>query len=214
MATRNIQNINDLLRFIIRKERGAFITYAQSDAALDAAQLELFNQFFAVYGTDQTVHDALDSFRVYQPFTSATDGAVTYPNNYLHLLAGVFTVTGSTVNKVRFINTDQYPDAVTNQLRPVSLSKPIAMGTATGFQLFPQSQQTGAYNYMRRPATPLFAYTQVGRVIAYDPINSVQLEWLDIYIDNIIAKTLKYFGINMDEDKISAFAEQLDKETQ
>lgn len=211
---RNIQNITDLLRFIIRKERGQFITYAEATASLDAGQLDLFNQYFEVYGQNQTIHDALDVFRVYQPFTSAADGSVTYPDDYLHLLAGVFTVTGSTVNKVRFVNTDQYPDAVRNQLRPVSLSKPIAMDTAIGFQLFPQSQQTGAYNYMRRPATPIFAYTQVGRTITYDAANSVQLQWLDNYIDNIIAKTLKYFSINMDEDKIAAFAEQLDKETQ
>lgn len=212
MAVRNIQQINDLLRFIIRKQRNIFITIAEADDALDASQLDVFNKFFELYAISQTIHDALDNFRVYQPFTSASDGSVPYNADYFHLLAGVFTVTGSTVNKVRFVQTDEWPDAITSQLRPVSLLKPIALDTATGFQLFPQSQQTGAYTYMRRPLAPVYAYSQVGRVITYDPINSIQLEWLDIYINPIIFNTLKYYGINLDDDKLIQFGEMMDKE--
>lgn len=210
---RNIQNINDLLRFIIRKERGVFITYAEADAALDAGQLDSFNEYFKLYAIDQVVHDAITPFRVYKPFTSASDGSVTYEADYLHLLAGVYTVYGSTVCPVRFVQTDEWPDAITSQLRPVSLSKPIAVDTSNGFQLFPQSEQIGAYFYLRRPAIPVFGYSQAGRAITYNAGTSTQLEWGDNYIDNIITKTLKYFGINMGEDAISQFADYQDKET-
>jgi len=213
MAIRNIGQIYDLMRYIVRKERGAMPTIPEVMSALDSAQMIAYSEYFKFYATDQTIHDALDQFRVYQPFTSAADGSVAYPSDYQHLLAGVFTVTGSTVNKVRFVQTDEFPDAITNQLRPVSSSKPIALDTATGFQLYPQSQQTGAYNYMRRPTTPNLVYSQVGRKITYDIPNSTELEWLDVYIDNIIAKALKYLGVNTDEDKVSMFAQQLDKET-
>jgi hypothetical protein len=211
-----MRNLNDLYNFclfIIRKERGSFISPAQFTANLDNGQLDAFNDYFDKYGVNQDVHDALDIFKVYQPFTSAADGSVTYPSNYLHLLAGVFTVTGSTVNKVRFVQTDEYPDVITNQLRPVSLSRPIAIDSSNGFNLYPQSQQTGAYYYMRRPATPVYGFSQVGRVITYNPTTSTQLEWLDVYLNNIIAKTLRYFGIYMNEDKVYQFAEQYNQET-
>lgn len=214
MANRNINQIYNLLRVIVRKERGVFITIPEAMDNLDSGQLDSFNDYFKSYAVNQEVHDAIDTFRVYQPFTSATDGKVTYNSDYTHLLAGVFTVTGSTVNKVRFVQTDEWPDAITGQLRPVSLSKPIALDVSDGFLLYPQSQQTGAYTYMRRPVAPVLAYTQAGRTITYDPINSVQLEWLDVYINNVMAKTLKYFSIYMDEDKIYQYAEMQDKETQ
>lgn len=211
---RNINDLYNFCLFICRKERGIFIQPNVFASNLDNGQLDAFNDYFGEYGVNQQIHDALDTFRVYQPFTTALDGSVAYPSNYVHLLAGVFTVFGSTVNKVRFVQTDEWPDAITGQLRPVSLSSPIALDTNLGFQLWPQSQQTGGYNYMRRPNTPVYGFTQVGRAITYNPATSTQLEWIDVYINNIIAKTLKYFGIYMNEDKVSAFAEQLDKETQ
>lgn len=211
---RNIQNINDLLRFIIRKERGVFITYAEADTALDAAQLDAFNEYFKAYAVNQVIHDALMPFKVYKSFTSDSVGVVAYEAGYLHLLAGVFTLTGSSICPVRFVQTDEWPDAITSQLRPVSITAPIATDTSTGFQLYPKVEHTGAYNYLRRPATPIYAYTQVGRVITYNAGGSTQLEWGDLYLDNIVAKALKYFGINMGEDGISQFAQILDKETQ
>jgi hypothetical protein len=214
MASRNINQIYNLLRFIVKKQRGQYITITEAMDNLDSGQLDAFGKYFEVYAIDQTVHDALDQFRVYQPFTSAADGSVAYNDDYLHLLAGAFTVTGSTVNKIRFVQTDEWPDAITSQLRPVTLLKPIALDTSTGFQLYPQSLQIGAYNYMRRPLAPILAVTQVGRTITYDPVNSVQLEWLDVYVNFIMAKTLKYFGINMDEDKIVEFSQLMEKETQ
>lgn len=211
---RTLDNLYTFVLFILRKERGIYATPAQFTANLDNGQLDTFNDYFKEYGINQNIHDALDPFKVYQPFVSASDGSVTYPSNYLHLLAGVFTVTGSTVNKVRFIQTDEYPDAITSQLRPVSLSKPIALDSSSGFNLYPQSQQNGAYYYMRRPATPVYGFIQAGRTLTYDSTTSTQLEWLDIYINNVLANTLKYFGIYMNEDKVYQFAEQYQKETQ
>lgn len=213
MAVRNIQQIYDLIEFIVRKSRGTFLTIPQAMSVLDSGQLDAFTEYFKLYADNQEIHDALDQFKVYQPFTSATDGSVAYNSDYLHLLAGVFTVSGSTVNKVRFVQTDEWPDAITNQLRPVSLSAPIALDASAGFQLYPQSQQTGAYSYLRRPATPVYDYTQVGRVITYNAAGSTQLEWLDVYIDNVIARALKYVGVNMDEQAISEFAQILDQQT-
>jgi hypothetical protein len=199
--------------YIIRKERGVYTTFPQMTAALDAAQLEKFEEDFKAYGVNQTVHDSLKPFLVRVQFTSASDGTVSFASDYMHLLAGVFTVTGSTVNKMRFINPDELPDALTNQLRAVSTSSPIATDTDLGFQIYPQSQQVGFYSYLRRPATPVFDYTQVGRVITYNSSGSTQLEWQDNYIDNIIARALSYLGINMDDEKIQVFAEQQKNET-
>lgn len=213
MAVRNISNLYDFYQYVVRKERGVYQTPAQFTANLDAGQLDALEQYFRPYGENQTLHDALRPFRIYYQFTSNAAGFVTFPSDYLHILGTVFTVSGSTVNEISFYNEDDFINALNSQLRPVSLSKPIARDTATGFSIYPQSTQIGFFTYLKRPATPVYGYTQVGRAITYDPTTSTQLEWTDSYINNILAKALRYAGINMDEKGIYEFAEQYEKET-
>lgn len=210
---RNINDIVLFIRYVIRKERGVFQTDAQITANLDTAQLDCFEEWFVSYGASQEIHDALRPFRVPYQFTTDAAGFVTFPSGYLHLIGTPYTVTGSTVNEVRFYNEDEFPRALKSQLRPVSLSTPIAKDTATGFSIYPQSTQIGFFTYLRRPNAPVYGTTVVGRVVTYDPNTSVQLEWSDAYINKIIAISLKFAGINMDEDKIYQFAEQYQKET-
>lgn len=201
------------MQFVIRKQLGVFVTIPEAVEALRAAQLDRYAYDFSQYQTNQVVVDGLSPFKVRHQFTTNSSGEVTNPSDYQHLLGGVFTVTGSTINTVRFINDDELGDALTNQLRPVSTSRPIAVDSALGFQLYPQTQQTGFYTYLRIPNTPVYAYTQVNRVITYDAANSVQLEYYDVYIDNIIARALSYFGINLDDQAVQQFAQLQEQQT-
>lgn len=213
MASRNINDLWNLQLFIIRKERGGFISPQQGCTALDAAQMEKFNEDFKFYQINQQIVDALSPFKTRYQFTSASDGNVTNPSDYQHLLGSVFTVSGSTVNPVHFVNEDELPNALISQLRPVTLTKPIAIDSAEGFQLYPQSQQTGFFTYLRRPAIPVLGYTQVGRDITYDPNTSTQLEYYDVYLDNIVARSMKYLGINLDEQAVQQFAQLQQQQT-
>jgi hypothetical protein len=180
---------------------------------LDNAQLEATEDWFSGYGATQILHDAIRKLRTQIQFTSASDGMVSFASDYLHMIGNPYTVTGSTVNAVRFVNEDELPYALTSQLRPVSTSKPIAKDSSVGFQLYPQSTQTGFYNYLRRPNTPVLGYTQSGRTITYNPNTSTQLEFTDVYINNIIARALKFYGINMAEQDIQQFAQIQTQET-
>lgn len=218
----NINTIYNFLNYMVRKERGAFISPEEASTALDSAQMELFEGFFKIYGVNQEVHDSLSPFKVRLQFTSASNGIVTQPSDYQHLLGGVFTVSGSTICPLRFISEDELPDALTNQLRPVNTSSPIALDTPNGFQIYPQVTQTGFYTYMRRPAVPILGYTQTGRTLVYNPTQynaitqptgSQQIEFADAYINNIMARALKFFGINMDEQGIIAFAQSQTQQT-
>lgn len=214
MANRDLNSFYNLSLYIARKERGILLTTTEFTQNLDSGQMERFEEDFKIYGLNQEIHDSLRPFRVYKPFASATDGSVVFPDDYQHLLASVFTVTGSTVNPVVFVEPDEFPDAITNQLRPVNLSNPIALDNSTGFNIFPQSQQTGAYQYLRRPAIPVYGYTQVGRTITYNPLTSVQCEFEDSYMNNILARSFKPLGINLDETAISQYAILQEKDTE
>lgn len=209
----NINDVYNFLTFIVRKERGVFITIPEAMQTLDNAQLEATEDWFAGYGATQILHDAIRKLRTQVQFTSASDGMVTFASDYLHMIGNPYTVTGSTINAVRFVNEDELPYALTSQLRPVSSSKPIAKDSSVGFQLYPQFLQTGFYNYLRRPNTPVLGYTQSGRTITYNPNTSTQLEFTDVYINNIISRALKFWGINMAEQDIQQFAQLQTQET-
>ena len=209
----NINDIYNQMIFIVRKERGVFVTIPEAMQTLDNAQLEAVEEWFSTYGTTQIIHDAIRKLRVQKNFTSDSTGLVTFDADYLHLIGGAYTVSGSTINNVRFLNEDELALALKSQLRPVLESNPIAIDASVGFRLYPASTQTGFYNYLRRPATPVLGYTQSGRNITYDPNTSTQLEFTDVYINNIISRALKFWGINMAEQDIQQFAQVQTQET-
>ena len=223
MATRNISQIYDLMEFVVRKYKGgSFVTIDEAMETLDTAQLTCLEEWFAPYGENQILHDAILPFKIDYVFVSDVSGRVTYPSDYLHLVSNVYTSIGSTRNKVTFKNEDEWVDATNSQLRAPSATAPIARDVSKynsstgvndgGFVIFPFTLQAGTFTYLQRPPTPVYAYTQVGRVVTYDPANSVQLQWTDAFVNKVIAKALKYWGIDLDEQGVSAFAESMDKE--
>jgi hypothetical protein len=209
----NINDIYNQMLFIVRKERGVFVTVNEAMQTLDNAQLEATEEWFSTYGATQIIHDAIRKLRVQKSFTSDSTGLVTFDADYLHLIGGAYTVSGSTINNVRFLNEDELALALKSQLRAVSTSNPIAIDASVGFRLYPAATQSGFYNYLRRPATPVLGYTQSGRTITYDPNTSTQLEFTDVYINNIISRALKFWGINMAEQDIQQFAQVQTQET-
>lgn len=210
---RTLESVVDFMRYIVRKERGVFLTTDEAVQNLDVGQMDLFMSFFKDYGVTQNIHDALRPFRIYYQFTSNSAGFVTFPDGYLYLIGSPFTVTGSTVNEIVFVNEAEFPHALKSQLRPVSNSYPIAIDSSDGFSIYPQQTQIGYFTYLRRPAQPIYATVQSGRSIYYDATNSVNIEWEEQYWNNIIAKALKYVGVNMGEQDVFAFAEQFNQET-
>jgi len=209
----NVNDIYNFMNFIVRKERGVFVTIPEFEDTLDNAQIEAVEDFFVLYGQSQIIHDAIRKLRVQKDFVSASNGNVTFESDYLHQLGGVYTVSGSSLNVVNFVNEQEFALAAKSQLRPVTVNSPIAKDLSNGFQIYPSSVYTGVYNYLKRPAKPVYGYTQVGRAITYNPATSTQLEFTDVYINNIISRALKFWGINMAEQDIQQFAQLQTQET-
>jgi hypothetical protein len=210
---RNINDVYNTVQFILRKQRGIFLTVAEFNQNINLGFLDAIEEWFSGYGTSQKLHDALRKLREYEPFVSNGSGEVDFQADYIHLLGTPFTIIGSTITKPIFIQEDEYPFAASSQLRPVDTSNPILIDTDTGFIVHPAGIHYGAYWYLRLPATAVLSVTQVGRVVTYDPGTSVQLETNEMYWDNIIAKALKFSGVNMSEQEVTAFGQMYNQET-
>lgn len=220
----NINDIHNVILFYLNKDQQGFITHEEIDLALDRAQMTLFNDYHSnpklpartqaeVYGESQRIDDALSPFKEKYTFTAllTPSGVITLPNDYMHLISLYTTVYNSQLGRnvysaVQVLSEDELIDRLESQVIPVSADDPVAiMNKQNKIQLFPEVGSTGAVYYFRRPVVPKFAYTQVGRAITYDSGNSVQLEWREMDLNNIIVSALQSYGLNLSSQDIIQF---------
>ncbi len=221
----NINDVHKTILYFVNKEQNAFITPAEIDLVLDKAQLVLFNQYHTNpklpsnvqaknYGDSQRIDDALSAFKSKYTFTSLTSpsGVITLPADYMHLISLFTTVYNAQLGRnvyssVQVMNEEELIERLESQVIPVTADDPIAiMNSQNRIQLFPEAPATGGVYYFKRPAVPVFGYTQSGRTITYNPLTSTQLEWRDADIMNIIVIALSYYGLNMSSEMIAQFA--------
>jgi len=211
--------VYDITNYIIRKQRGSFQTYPELDNIFNLGQLDLLSEYNDEYALTGKINNALSPFKKNYQFTLATSvgGLVTLPTDYQYPLMS-FTqsydnATQQTkMGEVRFYNENEWINAVNSQLRAATVKKPAAKIIAGQMELYPKTPNAGIINYIKKPAAPVYSYTQVGRVITYDPNTSTQLEWYDEQIPKVIMKALSYIGINLSEEAITQFAEGKEKQ--
>lgn len=212
----NIKECVDFINFWIRKERGAFYTIEESVEVIDRGQIAYYNDIIQRYAVSQIIKDTLSPFKEKYNFTttSTTNGLITIPNSaYLDLLDVEiqFTSSGHNVHyPIKMINEDEKGDRLNSQIDPPLTTAPVGeMVNIRKIQLYPSVDlYTGTVSYMRRPNKPYYNYTVVGgRVIVYNPIGSIQLEWRDTDINAILLKALASIGINLSDQEVSQFAQ-------
>ena len=120
---------------LLRKERLDIPTHQVIDEFTHVAQLEFFEDQYKKYGETQEDQDSLAPFKKHIPFTSDSSGNIIYPDDYGHLIS-VYTITYDNNrllpvrHKVQFVQEDKLTDALSNQVRSVSVTYPIATNSS------------------------------------------------------------------------------------
>lgn len=208
--------IHEWLNFETNKKLGTYFTPEENDAALERGQMDEFNALKDQYADDESIQDSLSVFKGTPPyqFTNSTSpaGVVTVPAEYIFLLGIQVNVIDSSGNVrykgVELMKEDELALKLDSQLRPVTVQSPIArkIGENT-IQLYPEVPQAGFIYYLFKPPTPKFVYTQVGRVITYDPVNSIQMLWDDATIMAVMIRALQYLGVSVEDGDLTKFAQ-------
>lgn len=217
----NLNDVFNRLNFFINKYTGSWYTISELEDLCDSGQLALYSDYKQKYATSQLVKDALSPFRAKYDFLpiNTVSGYIVVPSNsnYLDLLAVQieYTISNRTFYfPVEMVNEDELANRLNSQTNPVTVTSPIGEQTAPRyFRLYPLSGYTGTVTYFRRPVKPVFVYTTISqRVIVYDAVNSIQLEWRDTEIIPLCIKALKSIGINLSAQEISQFAQVTSQE--
>ena len=213
----NLEEGYEFLNFFVNKVTGSYYSPPELDLIVDRGQMSLFEELRPKYATSQRIQDALAPFLEDYEFTASNtlSGYIIVPSdrNYITLLDIQinFGVSNRTVYaSVPIVNKDERSNRLNSQLNPVTITSPIAEQTAPRyFKIYPISGYEGTVTYFRRPVAPYFDYTLIsGRVIQYNPAQSVQLEWPEDWQNAVYIKALSSIGINIREADIEQFAEQ------
>ena len=219
----NISECHDFLEFWINKYEGGFYSPEEIDSVIDRGQMSLYADVQPKYATSEHIKDALAPFRSIYSFgyNDTLLGLVVVPQNtnILNLLDCTITFDISARNIVRqvpitMVNEDVRAIRLDSQIDPVTATSPI--GEVVGFgiiQLYPKVQYSGNVTFLRRPVKPFFAYSTISeRVIVYDPVNSVQLEWSENWQNSVLLKALESIGINLSAEDLTQWSEQKNQE--
>ena len=215
----DLQDAHDWIRYVLKKERGAFITPPEIDTLLHRAQMWHYNDLFDVYGKTQKIEDALGVFSQPFTFTSTSGGLVTLPTDitvnpcYEHLLSIYVQYYDNTLartrrNSIKILSEDEIAERLNSQILEPTVTSPVGIETDKGkFQLYPETTISGKGYYLRLPKKPVFAYTMTGRTITYNPSTSVQLEWNESSMNKIMIMAVQFAGVNLQDNTIVSFAE-------
>jgi hypothetical protein len=233
----DLKVIHDAIDFFAEKSQLGFLSPAEKDAQLDRAQMMRFTELFSnpneygkgdalshiSYAKSQKVHDSLLPFKKSVTFTSGnfTSGIYPLPSGYMHLLSMVINYAdvnapdGVNYETVDIVSEDKWADRKKSQLIPASITRPLGRlminsTPAKAIEMFPAQGYAGTLYYMKRPATPVFAYTQSGRVISYNSGGSTQMEWDDEEINNVVFKAMQLLGVNLQSSDVVGFFQQKD----
>ena len=210
----DLLKIHNWLNFVADKETNGWFSPEELDSALDRAQMFRFNERKPFYAVDQKAQDDLAPFKVTKEFTNADTplGLLTFPDTYQHL-TGLYKQSYNNEQEqveyieVKIYNDDEVAKRLSSQLRKVSQLKPIGQWAGKGkVQFWPKEPNAGVAYYLRRPVAPAMSYAMNGREIEYDEAASVQMEWDDTNIDQIMIKALEFLGISLDNDKLTQYA--------
>jgi hypothetical protein len=216
----NISDYHNFIDLITSQERGGFNTPAEKDSALDRANMTLFEYYRPIYSTSIEANEALSPFKVKYDFITNSTGQITLTSGqeFVRLLSMLVFVSDPTTPSgydpnrtypVAFVNEDELADRLNSQNKQPLAIAPVAYTHGIGwYDLYPQQVHSGTMYFLKRPQKPIYAYTQVGRVITYDAANSQQLLWTEPYANKVVFLALRYLGINLDNDKLVAYATQ------
>lgn len=199
-----IWDVYEFIRGLTDKAGIGFVRPDDVSKWLEAAQLQLFNDYRELGALDNNTQSLLAPF-VKDPVASFTSSA-----------AGHFAKPGDFVQALRVVNNagkehtpilhNEVRDAVVSAIEPIA-DYPRYQEAGNYIVLYPMQVTSGTLEYYRLPTPPVIGYTSdsSGNPV-YSSGASTQLEIPPAYYLKVIIKALPYVGVNLSDADVYALA--------
>lgn len=236
----NIDELKRFFEFVLNKNQvGGNTTPTQFNDLVRQAQIDLFNEYYNPvyregsvtnrgYEVSQNVTDFFNNFIV-DTFINFENGVADLPADYSHKGTGIietYISDGEECNcdkggdcgqmgygVVRFIMNHQRGHLLSSKIAPPTIEFPYGNIRSGKIFIYPKEVLSIAFSYIRKPKTPKWDYTLTpSNRPVYNPLTSVDVEIPIEWQNELLAKMLKYKGINIREAQLSQYAQGKDIE--
>jgi hypothetical protein len=217
----NVNEVYQLILFIVNKNQNGYISPDEFNLIINQAQVSYmdylagqFQQYQAgrpvptvQWGNNETTRQRVTPFIYNELLAVDSQGFAAYPTDFLI----TDTVWTSSMGKVKFVQQDYLANYLSSRITPVA-DNPIYLAEREGFRVYPNDIGTIKVNYIKKPTTIVFGYTLDGDGLpVYNPATSVDPQWQELDLLEIISRSLRMIGVNLQSGLISQYANEITK---
>jgi hypothetical protein len=217
----NVNEVYKLIDFIVNKSQNGYVSPDEFNLIINQAQVSYmdylagqFQQYQAgrpiptvQWGNNETTRQRVTPF-IYNDLLSVdSQGFAAYPYGFLitdTMWTGVY-------GKVKFVQQDYLSNYLNSRITPVA-TNPIYLIEREGFRFYPNDITQARISYIRQPNEIVFGYTLDSNGLPiYNPATSVDPEWQELDLLEIISRALRMIGVNLQSGLISQYANEITK---
>lgn len=165
------------------------------------------------FGMNESVRQRLTPFiKTPIPLTIDSTGLAMYPDDYQQMDA-MYTTS---MNRIRFVPQHKLYSYLNSKIDPIT-SNPIYLIEELGFRFYPNATynigttfSSAILSYVGTPPDIKWAFVPDtnGRPV-YDPGNSVDPEWYDVDMEEILARVLRKCGVSLQNQEVNQISQEI-----
>ena len=215
----NVNYFKEYYELIARKTKGGnTLTPEQFNKNANQAQLAVFEKDRNIFLQTKQASDYLSYFlRTYTGAVDSLTGFVPYPNDWQHTASvrayNVLPNQNSNEIEVMEVNARDWGKIQLSQLNPPVYPFYKYSEFRYEYRFLPKSIGIVMIDYFHTPVIPIWNYTIINDTPVYNPTGSVDFEWSEFAINNVMAEFLQIIGINLQDQVLMAFSKMYKDET-
>jgi len=226
MATISIDTVKQYTEYLVRKNNSGYLSPSQFNLIINRSSRTIFvkrtgNPHDYQVGTPiprigfqitQKITEDLKIFIVNGELILSPNGRVTYPSDLAYTIPGMFYLTSKQGKPkhvpIENIDKDKEGYRLSSAIMFPTTLRPISVFESTYLQVYPIGISNIRFPYLRYPKDALWAFTTPNNREKFDATNSIDLEWEDTVVNDIIMQALKSIGISIKDADVMNFAQR------
>lgn len=220
-----IDEVYKLIQFIVKKEQQGYLTPDEFNSVINAAQNEFLSLLIGqvqsyqpgranprlAWSENESVRQKLTPLIKEANLSIDNSGFSGYPTDYQQADA-MFNPYG--IYRIRFAQQDSLFNYYRSAIDPVE-TNPFYLIKSNGFQFYPTTLGYARLSYVSTPNQLTWAYvTNVYGLPIWDAGNSVNPQWYDVDMMDIIARALRIIGVSLQSNDVSQYANEIKNQGQ
>ncbi len=238
MTVTPINEVKELVDYIVRKNNGGYLNPSQFNMILHRAQMTKYNQLLgdltgstsasnpkAPVEFNKRVLEDMKQFT--NPISISVDrsGQADYPGDYVRWIRFGYKTGKNTPSgepevwylPIEVVDEEKEYYKLSSVIVQPTKQYPIVVFKNTYMQFYPTNLGKVQMTYLRQPVSPNWGYNLVnGRPVFAETggVNgdSVNLNWPDISINDIVIRACSYIGISIKDQELIGYTQEKTRE--